>query len=982
MKSFNVSFINIYLSSIKSASNNLPLAWFLPDLDGESGGRPLLEKVYIDLLLSPAAARRQEYLPFVGGGEGNEGAVPDEWRSADDFHFFEHSLTWQQLLERGRAWLVTGRPGTGKTTLLNMIAVECCNCLLAMNAQANSGPAFLPVPVHTRRLVQYLTESSDQPSTAETLFGYVDAFVRETAPGYGEQVYDSISRVIRKSVKNGSALLLVDGLDETAATDSSTVTTIFTDLVRSYPDCRVLATARTSGAGMVHTDLGISRAEIQPFTEKDVKELQEQWYGPRVYFKSEALSPGLRVLLRNPLYCTIAIWFYRGRGLLPETRAGLLNILVGHQIPAWLAELSREKSRGLSYEDVLDLFGSIAIQIQNRADRQIDLDAFKSTAHAYFERGIGTRSDLEAVYYSFYNSFVGERDRLFVLSGDGAQIRINGFLIEEFLSARHLSNSTPDRESFLTGNLIFESRWRETILFLAQLTSHKSTDDLTALLKRIENRPWSSASGSGPNQAEVQGSADGGGGPMEYAFRLAFHCLVGSRADAELIEHMVSRLRGLFVEKPYLSGFLADLLRDVRFRIRDRDNFSSDFLEKLQNCEDFDTTKKRSYLRALVALGPQNDHTEKKLLVRALCDWVRNSSSDSVLCTSFVEFTAGLPVREYFDTIKILVEESTALSGTYITAMLGKYTDSLYRSEAIGVLSQIVSHSRPLDLRLPGAMKGLALLQDKDFWNTIEQWLSKPVDNLGTASSETVQRLKLAVGIVGETRERRYLPRIKNIFAQLMPLIEQNRSVSSELKELQVTVVRSLSFLGEIDESTATLLRPGLSRPDLFGSYAARAIAGARIAAGLDPMLESLENLLRKPSRTLSDIEAVIRLLGAVAEYNTLMHRANVSGMLNRREIWGSINETRIKIHRIRALRKIGDQQNVALTRDLLGEKIQPGALDRAWIELLGEFRHQDHNAITECVQWLAPQLGHSKYEIAEPVAVALQSLQMRVLGL
>ncbi|MFE6080819.1 NACHT domain-containing protein [Streptomyces virginiae] len=220
-----------------------------------------------------------------------------------------YSLPADRLLDEHPRVLLRGEAGSGKTTLIQWLAVSA-----ARDPGAGTVPFVLPLRTLTRH-------GERLPAPRDFLAG---------SPLAGEAPDGWEGRVLR----DGRALLLVDGIDEIPAAERDRARDWLADLIAACPGNRWLVTSRPSA---VRADwlaaVDFSEVTLTPMTRANVRAFIERWHSAADHVPPEyreqlldavARKSDLARLATNPLLCGMICALHRERrGFLPTGRKEL-----------------------------------------------------------------------------------------------------------------------------------------------------------------------------------------------------------------------------------------------------------------------------------------------------------------------------------------------------------------------------------------------------------------------------------------------------------------------------------------------------------------------------------------------------------------------------------------------------------------------------------------------------------------------------------
>ncbi len=165
---------------------------------------------------------------------------------------------WLAAHQRG---LVIGRAGSGKTTILQWLAVRAARADFTTNLALFNG--YVPFFV---RLREYVNKSL--PTPEEFIVNVAPMLVSETPESW-----------IRNRLRNGQAFVLIDGLDELPNPERDRVASWLADLIDLFPSVRYVITARPAA---IHPDLlsglGFSSTSLEAMSPSLVAAFIRQWH--------------------------------------------------------------------------------------------------------------------------------------------------------------------------------------------------------------------------------------------------------------------------------------------------------------------------------------------------------------------------------------------------------------------------------------------------------------------------------------------------------------------------------------------------------------------------------------------------------------------------------------------------------------------------------------------------------------------------------
>lgn len=228
-----------------------------------------------------------------------------------------------EAIQQYQHCLIMGDPGAGKTTLLKY---------LALKSASRELPDLPDLPIHID--LNVFASQSTQQNLLEFAADKWEAsygFPREDALFY-----------MQKRLREGSALLLLDALDETLAGTSELAESSYErvcaavdQLAIRYPAACIVVTVRTAGYQQRPFLHRFIELELLDFSLRDVEQFIENWFGLREGRQRPDLAKNLKNELKkrqharilslasNPLLLALIVFLYEQEGKLPDRRANL-----------------------------------------------------------------------------------------------------------------------------------------------------------------------------------------------------------------------------------------------------------------------------------------------------------------------------------------------------------------------------------------------------------------------------------------------------------------------------------------------------------------------------------------------------------------------------------------------------------------------------------------------------------------------------------
>ncbi len=377
---------------------------------------------------------------------------------------------------------VLGKPGVGKTTFLQHLAIQCNQGVFA----ANQVPIFI--------VLRNFAEES-RFSGEFSLLNYIrQEFL--------------ISKILDPSIietllSAGRVLLLLDGMDEVLNQQSNAVLREIRRFSDKYHKNRFVATCRTAAQKL--TLRGFTDVEIAPFTQEQIIAFAQKWFvaftktntqdgqAQSVQFiqkLDEPLNWQFRQLVITPLFLHLACWVFYGQEKFPNKRTEFykqgLDLLLGK----WDEARGIERDnvyRGFLLPQKLKLLSQIAAATFEEGQYFFEQRVIEQYISDYIgnltEMPIDTE-DLQLKSEAVLKAIESQHGLL--IERARGIFSFSSLAFQEYFTARKIvaSHNLQALEQALSGLVshIIDPHWREIFLLTAAML--RSADGLVQLMKQ------------------------------------------------------------------------------------------------------------------------------------------------------------------------------------------------------------------------------------------------------------------------------------------------------------------------------------------------------------------------------------------------------------------------------------------------------------------------------------------------------------------
>ena len=309
----------------------------LPSQDTDAARKYELSKLFVPLRFKVRDKELEEKLRPYGSDLG------ELFFNKGELFFNKIELSDFVPKDGNFKYLVLAAPGGGKTTLLKRIASAYCFPDEYLADSALTERELFPIWIRCRDIQD--KEYSIWKAIKEI-------------PGLGEwspngETVDPFIKLVGHHIEKGTALLLIDGLDEIGSDQGrQSFVEHLSGFIGHNPKVNVIITSREKGFSIVSNNLfhDFSTFRVDDLDNGEIKKLCNNWftlvYGNDEKIRSDADKLVNRILkherikrlAKNPLMLTTLLLVDRRTGSLPTKRAGLYYEATNVLLERWNAE--------------------------------------------------------------------------------------------------------------------------------------------------------------------------------------------------------------------------------------------------------------------------------------------------------------------------------------------------------------------------------------------------------------------------------------------------------------------------------------------------------------------------------------------------------------------------------------------------------------------------------------------------------------------
>jgi predicted nucleotidyltransferase/transcriptional regulator with XRE-family HTH domain len=398
-------------------------------------------------------------------------------------------FTVDQCLALHRRVLISGAPGSGKTTALRHTA----------RAEARK-QSRLPLLV----CLADFAKARERDNGMSLVRFVVTRTLRDASSEYLVEV----ERYIEVELQRGGCLVLLDGLDEVGG--DRDLIALLRSFINEFEDNQFVLTSRIVGLDEgPWRELGFTSFQVARWRDEDIREFAQRWYEsqPAVSKRQKKqldlraeelaiviLSQGpLRAVASNPFMLTILAALYHANAALPRRRVELYAKIVEVMLETWEASKRGARPGDPLHGIVLEarefgwLLGRLALGMQREGSVLRPRWWVNDSTQQFLREQLALEGEIVKEQSERVIRYLCERTGLLIERGDG----VFGFYhrsFQEYFAARGLlleAEGGGDIVSLLRPYL-FHPEWEEVVVYVA---ASLSAQRATALFRVILDDP-------------------------------------------------------------------------------------------------------------------------------------------------------------------------------------------------------------------------------------------------------------------------------------------------------------------------------------------------------------------------------------------------------------------------------------------------------------------------------------------------------------
>ncbi|MGF2036759.1 MAG: NACHT domain-containing NTPase [Nostoc sp. CmiVER01] len=398
--------------------------------------------------------------------------------SSKDFDRFnlgnvrEERVPGVKAVQRFSKLVILGKPGSGKTTFLKHLAMQC------IYEQINLVPVFITL--------KDFAEASEQMDLLNYIARLIDL---------PSQKIEDIAWLVR-ILRAGKVFILLDGLDEIKDTDNSRVFQEIRTFVARFHSNRFIITCRIAAKEYIFDNF--TEVEIADFDDEQITNFVSKWFRSKndlvkanKFLNKLKKEQPIRELATSPILLTLLCLVFEDTGSFPSNRSELYKGGLDVLLKRWDVTRNIERDQAykkLSLQRKEDLLSQIAYSNFEAGNYFFKQKQLERQITEYIQNLLDANTDpkkLELDSEAVLKSIEAQHG-LFVERARGIY-SFSHLTFHEYFTARHIvENCNPksmeDEMLNMLVNHLTKKRWREVFLLTVGMLT--TSDCLLLLMKK------------------------------------------------------------------------------------------------------------------------------------------------------------------------------------------------------------------------------------------------------------------------------------------------------------------------------------------------------------------------------------------------------------------------------------------------------------------------------------------------------------------
>lgn len=373
--------------------------------------------------------------------------------------------SWLEWLAQHPQTVILGQPGTGKTTFLKYLALQCYQEVTD----------WMPIFVSLRNVLNHQRQGEEL-----TLFNYLVGLLKKVAITTADLEY---------ILAENKLLILLDGLDEVPKNQADTIIALICNFAETHHSNPLIITCRL-GAQPYHFQ-GFTYRELARFNPAQISEFAQKWFtatledcqsglaraGDFLEVLQRPENKSIQELAQTPILLALICSVFQARCQFPHKRSHLYQEALEVLLKNWdqVRGIKRLAScPPLSLLEQLKLLSSLAAIALIKGGYTLEREEILPLIMGFLSRLPGAETDADALWLNSETLLQDMTSHQGIIEEQAKGIYgFSHITFQEYLTARKILADTVSSEPYLSlaqlAQKLLMPQWQEVILLTVEM---------------------------------------------------------------------------------------------------------------------------------------------------------------------------------------------------------------------------------------------------------------------------------------------------------------------------------------------------------------------------------------------------------------------------------------------------------------------------------------------------------------------------------